>query len=767
VCNDAAGAANLMFDLLQNVCYLPVQINKLVFITSSTKVKRHLLLNVGFLARAAKKRARNLGADFGNGRNSGYAVQNIRVRAVRAKVKRLLSLGVGFATSTRIFRSGFIPAAMYGTQVTGMSKTNLACVRRCMHVALFKKAKARSCTADLCFAGLNLDPTFNALKLPINMWTTSLWNQLLPSGLMLRLFSGCWDRVVSDPSAGATGPASACAKALLQLGWKAGKHGFWVNRSGVSFELERDCPKSIALHIDDDISFHLWSNVSCNVSCRSGAYSQLGGSPWLEPVHSLLQKKDTPSWGPKEKGLCRTILAEGCWPLERLRLIGLNTDGLCVCGGAHTLFHILWECPLTAPFRDQYGLEDGVLVSVTTNPHLSLWRVGLLPDPTVGLPPPCLDGSVKWHIHGDDGPLFCCHGYGDGSGLRTQLRATRRCGWSVVAAEVGDDGIIRRHSEAYGPLAFRHQNVHSAELYALLFYLRHATSTNGYYVFFSDCAYVVDGFMQGCAHNTHGWAVDADLWRQVFSKVDDLGEDLVLVHKIKAHRKSCDAVDDYDRMQIIANNRADALAKLGACMHDDDLPRRKECINNAVSYKQVLTFMTKCLAFAIDRKLYQEIQEHRFERLESSLCRFVPGSLDHKHFFTSITPEAERLRCIKCFSPASSHNRQGSCSGDVWAKGHRIARLGHNIIFCIRCGAYSVGRVHQLMSYCAGAPWSSASRRAKSLICEGRHPNSGVDIGNVVCLERFFKCVTPVAAAADPDEESETQIREGLESDAL
>jgi len=42
-----------------------------------------------------------------------------------------------------------------------------------------------------------------------------------------------------------------------------------------------------------------------------------------------------------------------------------------------------------------------------------------------------------------------------------------------------------------------------------------------------------------------------------------------------------------------------------------------------------------------------------------------------------------------------------------------------------------------------------------------------VDIGNVVCLERFFKCVTPVAAAADPDEESETQIREGLESDAL
>ena len=49
-------------------------------------------------------------------------------------------------------------------------------------------------------------------------------------------------------------------------------------------------------------------------------------------------------------------------------------------------------------------------------------------------------------------------------------------------------------SEAFAPLAARHQNVHTAELFALLFYLRHATPVNGYYVFYSDCAYVVDGF---------------------------------------------------------------------------------------------------------------------------------------------------------------------------------------------------------------------------------------------------------------------------------
>ena len=133
--------------------------------------------------------------------------------------------------------------------------------------------------------------------------------------------------------------------------------------------------------------------------------------------------------------------------------------------------------------------------------------------------------------------------------------ATRRCGWVVVAAEMNEEGIISRHSEAYGPLPACHQNVHAAELFALLFYLRHATSYQGFYSFYIDRPFVVDGFHAGRWTNTHGWAVDADLWTAVFDKVEDLGEEFVRVFKIRAHRKAADAVDDFDRMQIIANNR--------------------------------------------------------------------------------------------------------------------------------------------------------------------------------------------------------------------
>jgi hypothetical protein len=372
-----------------------------------------------------------------------------------------------------------------------------------------------------------------------------------------------------------------------------------------------------------------------------------------------------------------------------------------------------------------------------------LWDNGLLPDPTADLPLPCRCLSVEWVVDPDDGPLFCCHGYGDGSGRRTQLKTTRRCGWSVVAAEVGDDGIIRRHSEAYGPLAASHQNVHSAELFAFLFYLRHSTSVNDHFVFYSDCAYVVDGFLNGRSHNTHGWAVDADLWCAVFDKVDDVGAECVYVFKFKAHRHVRSAIDDHDRMQIVANNRADALAKMGVTMHEDCIERRLACYSDAKKYKEVVKYSTRCLSWAIDRALYQEIQGQQLEFVSECARKFVPGSLDHKHFFTALTPEAKKMRCVKCFSPATGYNRFGSCHGDAWCKGHRIARLGHDIILCIRCGAYSVGRVYQLMSFCAGRPWSTASVRAKANMTDGKHPTTGAAVGSIVCLARFFKCSLP------------------------
>ena len=318
----------------------------------------------------------------------------------------------------------------------------------------------------------------------------------------------------------------------------------------------------------------------------------------------------------------------------RLHLAGYNTDGLCICGEKHTLYHILWHCPLTRVFRETYGLDQDVFDLLASRPDFSLWFNGIVADPCLNLPPPTSLLQPKWLVFPEDGPNFCLNGYGDGSGRRTQLTVTRRCGWSVVAACLGSDDIIIRHTEAYGPLPLCYQHVHTAELFAFLFYLQHAVAFEGQYKFFSDCAYVVDQFAKGRAANTHGWAIDADLWIQVFQAVDDVGADLCFLLKIGAHRKIAQAVDSSDRMQIIANNRADGLAKLGVDMHPDDATNRGACVSDAGRVVQVVKYMTRCLSFAIDNGLYKDIQNDQLELISKASSVYNPENLLSKHFFT-------------------------------------------------------------------------------------------------------------------------------------
>jgi len=51
-------------------------------------------------------------------------------------------------------------------------------------------------------------------------------------------------------------------------------------------------------------------------------------------------------------------------------------------------------------------LDEDVLDKVVSHPFLALWVNGLLPDPTLDLPPPTLELQVEWNIFPEDGPFF-------------------------------------------------------------------------------------------------------------------------------------------------------------------------------------------------------------------------------------------------------------------------------------------------------------------------------------------------------------------------
>ena len=735
---EAVNIARDFLQLLEVGCFLPVSTKKLVFVTRNNEVRRFMARKVGRLKNASRRTARNLGVDFSAGSIVQPHVQNRRCAAAKVAARRMQRLRLGFKASAHIVNSGFKPRACYGAQVNGISKSNVRSLRRLFHTTVFRKAKTRSCTVDLEFVKKGFDPQYPAIWLPISSFHCALWDSLLPRHVLLRLFSAAWREVCTGKVA-VRGPATACASALKQIGWTVTALNKWRSREGVVNDIDVVCPRSLEHQIHHDTKFLLWSRVGCHTPCRSGTYSQLVGRPWTEPLARCLNAKSRPEWDDKAKGLCRAILAEGIWPLWRLRLAGYSTDGLCVCGDRHTLFHIIWECPLTRTFRDSYGLDQDIFELLASSPHLSLWHNGLVADPCAVLPPPISILQPKWIVHPEDGPCFSLHGFGDGSGRRTQLDVTRRCGWAVVSAKLGDDGIIERRSEAYGPLPLCYQHVHTAELFALLFYLRHAVAQEGVYRFHSDCAYVVDRFACGREANTHGWAVDADLWSQVFAAVDDVGCELCSVAKLAAHRKVESAEDALDKMQIIANNRADALAKLGVDLHPDDSNSRGACVADAKKVVQVVKFMTRCLSYAIDNKVYKDVQNERLSIIEKATFKYDPDSLASRHFFTFVLEGASSYRCVKCFAVSSKASRLGRCSGDCWARGHRLSSVGHNIIFCIRCGAYSIGRVNLLGNSCHGCAFSIATKRAKERLLCGLHPTTKVFISPPKPLTRYFR----------------------------
>ena len=117
-------------------------------------------------------------------------------------------------------------------------------------------------------------------------------------------------------------------------------------------------------------------------------------------------------------------------------------------------------------------------------------------------------------------------------------------------------------------------------MYAFYMYLCYAHPYEGKYTFYSDSAYLVDGFLEPRYLVCSGRAVHADLWQLIHGKVDDLGSEVVELSKVAAHRSIRSAEHMYDSLKILGNARADELAKRGAGVH----PKNELLYNSIAQY---------------------------------------------------------------------------------------------------------------------------------------------------------------------------------------
>ena len=543
------------------------------------------------------RKARNLGVDFSLVERS-TVVRAARFTAARQKalrLKRVRKAGAAVRHIATITKAGVNSMMLYGGAVTGFSVTQVAQARSIAHSGLCVRSGKRSATADFAFAspGCEIDPGIEANVAPVRAFVAAAWEHWVPRHIMARAFAHVKGLVDRKLNAGETpwpivrGPAAAAYATLRRIAWTAERPFHWASRSGFPFSVLEASAADVALLFRRDVHDFLRLQAGERRDC----YSSFRGAPLCEPIISLLRKKESESWTAEHKGMLRAVVADA-----------FDSSGSCgLCGEQQNGAWHLWACLAIVSFIYNYDLLSEFLQCALRSAQVPFFSTGLLAHPALGYPMPLDHVLVSWEVETGHEPAFHAIGFGDGSGVDNRCHRTRRCGWAVVSAVVLHD--LHRGSAgvtALAPLTGPWQEVHFAEVFSLLFFLRHVVVDEaGCATFFSDCSWVVDTFRKGRQAATDALAVGAGLWVQIFDQaVDVFGSGNLAslrVCKVKAHRSQRSFGNNAEEaFQWWGNRLADCAAKRAAKLH----PSCQETLDTVHELSDVSTAVGSFLAKA-------------------------------------------------------------------------------------------------------------------------------------------------------------------------
>ena len=119
----------------------------------------------------------------------------------------------------------------------------------------------------------------------------------------------------------------------------------------------------------------------------------------------------------------------------------------------------------------------------------------------------------------------------------------------------------------FGNLPGTDQGIPRAELYAIMMALMKSDGTP--IRIFTDHWNHFATWKAGRHACLANWAKPhLDLWQVVWRVIDDIGDDNVAFHWVKAHQSVNNAEDPEHLQRIVMNKEADKLANLGRSVHD-------------------------------------------------------------------------------------------------------------------------------------------------------------------------------------------------------
>ncbi len=437
------------------------------------------------------------------------------------------------------------------------------------------------------------------------------------------------------------------------------------------------------------------------------------------------------------------MTAGGFWSDERRWNCGLADAALCSsCGsGVGSELHFFsGECEAVA----SHLTWERIAGRVKKTPR-SVKDPGLAPLVCMCLPPRATSWSpvAEHETEGALSQLSDLAGgmtFGDGSGYRQNMRDLRISAWASLrlssSAPIGGETVAEG---ARGLISGYFPTVQRAELYALVFHLRHE-GVDGTYV--GDCQNVIDTARNGVPdYHVSSRCLHADLWKEVRAEVMDRGG-RVAIRKVKAHRSREQAEEAGEDARVWeGNQQADhsckALAKSWAAAD----VRAASVAAAHVTAREIISQTITVATWAFrSRPRWARGAENAWR----DGCAIGPRG-DGGHKLAQIG--RSKWRCLHCRREAwdtkgrlrlvSSH-----CGGEVAAECHPSHEIDclNGVVWCRRCAAYATRQPRRLKQECPRRPMSEAAINVRRRLMQGLPPTTAKYLASISETWRDVAC---------------------------
>jgi hypothetical protein len=510
---------------------------------------------------SAVRATKLLGAPAGGGRRRYVAPAMTRVKAFIGKIRKIRVMRKAGVAARSLITTAGNPAALYGTDIMGISDTHLSTLRSAVAAALSRSTAGRSPDLVLYAAdasGGRVDPAFEAHEAPMKAWCYAWWQGWQPRRLLAEAFVQAAAKLkgaTRSPWDVAAGPAAALIATLWRLGWLILGPSTFVSCSGMEVDIAVDPPAAVVALVRADVRrWQLAQVLGALPGARpdrrdfgdpAAVATTRPGPPCFAPESRLIsplyasrmpqsvfgmtaaigklldgpgRAKGRPSgWLMDHKPFLRSAVCGGQWPQVRIAgLAGEGADDQCqLCHDQLGTLEHRRSCQATMPDGGWPAPKRHVqhfLGKISDLRRRILQTRGILLLDVV-IPRPVADGWCEWLLPVPDPTDPDLTYYIDGSLVDGPSKTTSRAGFAVVVVDAA--GRLVGYA-AGAPPAWATSSA-AAEAWAMLVVLQTAAAPPKVV---TDCLGLLETLQRGREAATAANRPLARLWALTFAALD-------------------------------------------------------------------------------------------------------------------------------------------------------------------------------------------------------------------------------------------------------